>query len=438
MLPSFKNVPSIYYLIIMALAIEEVMSSNLYTQQVKKLQKIAEILGLDDSLVQVLSIPERVIQVKIPVRTKNGKVKTFLGWRVQHNSALGPYKGGLRYHPAVTQEEVTALAMIMTWKNSLLGLPYGGGKGGIRVDPSTLTEDELEELTRNYVDAISRDIGSDLDIPAPDVNTDSRIMAWFVDEYIRITGKVDYAIVTGKPKNLGGLETRIISTGLGVATIALEAMETFLGGYEGKRVAIQGFGNVGSNAVRFLEENKVKVIAVSDAKGGVYNPEGLSYEKLMEVKNKTGSVVNYPGAKVITNEQLLEADVDVLIPAAIENVITKLNASRVKAKVIVEGANGPLTADADEIMKQRGVYVIPDILANAGGVVVSHIEWANNKMGQVISEEEAKDRLIREMKSAYKAVINEWRTLGNYDIRTAAMSLAVRRVYEAMKSRGQF
>ncbi|AHC50670.1 glutamate dehydrogenase [Sulfolobus acidocaldarius SUSAZ] len=418
-------------------AVEETLSSNLYVQQVKKLYNVGKILGLNEDVLDTLAQPERVIQVKIEIKGKDGQVRTFMGWRSQHNSALGPYKGGVRYHPNVTQDEVVALSMMMTWKNALLLLPYGGGKGGIRVDPSKLTQDELEQLSRRYVGALYKYIGSDIDIPAPDVNTNPQTMAWYVDEYIKITGRADYAAFTGKPIELGGLPARIYSTGLGVATTARLAAEKVLGGIEGARVLIQGFGNVGSFTAKFLEEMGAKIVGISDIKGGVINYNGIDVKKALEVKDNTGSVVNYPDGKKVTNEEFLVSDCDILIPAAIENVIHKFNAPKVKAKLIVEGANGPLTADADVVMKDRGIMVVPDILANAGGVVGSYVEWANNKMGEIMDEEEARKLIASRMERAFDYVYTKYNKLGDQDMRTAAMAMAIERVVNAMKVRGK-
>ncbi|AAY79576.1 Glu/Leu/Phe/Val family dehydrogenase [Sulfolobus acidocaldarius] len=418
-------------------AVEETLSSNLYVQQVKKLYNVGKILGLNEDVLDTLAQPERVIQVKIEIKGKDGQVRTFMGWRSQHNSALGPYKGGVRYHPNVTQDEVVALSMMMTWKNALLLLPYGGGKGGIRVDPSKLTQDELEQLSRRYVGALYKYIGSDIDIPAPDVNTNPQTMAWYVDEYIKITGRADYAAFTGKPIELGGLPARIYSTGLGVATTARLAAEKVLGGIEGARVLIQGFGNVGSFTAKFLEEMGAKIVGISDIKGGVINYNGIDVKKALEVKDNTGSVFNYPDGKKVTNEEFLVSDCDILIPAAIENVIHKFNAPKVKAKLIVEGANGPLTADADVVMKDRGIMVVPDILANAGGVVGSYVEWANNKMGEIMDEEEARKLIVSRMERAFDYVYTKYNKLGDQDMRTAAMAMAIERVVNAMKVRGK-
>lgn len=421
----------------MATPFEEVASSSLLSQQIKRLYNTGRLLGLDDETIEALATAERVLEVKMTIRLKDGRVKTFVGWRSQHNSALGPYKGGVRYHPSATRDEVVALSMMMTWKNSLLLLPFGGGKGGIRVDPKTLDKEDLEKLSRKYIQQIYMYIGSDKDIPAPDVNTDSQVMAWFLDEYIKVTGRQDFGAFTGKPVEIGGIAVREYSTGLGVATITKMAAEKFLNGIEGKTVIVQGFGNVGTYTVKFLSEMGAKVIGVSDSKGGVIDPEGLDYNELLNVKKATGSVINYPKGKKVTNEELLTSECDILIPAALENVIHRGNAEKVKAKLIVEAANGPLTADADLTLKRRGIPVVPDILANAGGVVGSYVEWANNKMGEILEEEEQKRLVISRMEKAFNAVYTEYQKLGDVDLRTAAMALAVERVYKAMKAMGQ-
>jgi len=300
-----------------------------------------------------------------------------------------------------------------------------------------LTKEELEQLSRKFIQAIYKYLGSELDIPAPDVNTDSQTMAWYLDEYIKITGNVDFAVFTGKPVELGGIGVRLYSTGLGVATIAKEAANKFIGGIEEARVIIQGFGNVGYYAAKFLSDMGAKIVGISDSKGGVINENGIDVGKAMEIKEKTGSVTNYPEGRKVTNEELLISDCNILVPAALENVINKFNAPKIKAKLIVEGANGPLTADADEIMRQRGIVVVPDILANAGGVVGSYVEWANNKMGQIISDEEAKKLIVDRMNNAFNTLYDyHQKKLEDHDLRTAAMALAVDRVVRAMKARG--
>ncbi len=412
-----------------------------YQMAVKQLREAAKLLGLPDEIVEVLRHPEKLVQVKIPIRRDNGKIEVYLGWRSQHNSALGPYKGGIRYREDVTPGEVVALSMWMTWKNSLAGIPYGGGKGGIRVNPKQLSQRELEELSRKYFAAIAKDIGPDVDIPAPDVYTNPQTMAWYYDEYAKIVGKPSYAwgVVTAKPVEIGGLYARVVSTGYGTALTAREAAKRWIGGIEGKTVAIQGFGNVGQYAAKYLKEWGAIVVAVSDRSGAIYDPNGIDVEEAMRVKAETRKVTNYKkgNVKIISNEELLELPVDILIPAATENVITKANADRIKAKVISEGANGPTTPEAEEILHKKGVIIVPDILANAGGVTMSWIEWCNNRMGGWLTDEEALERLDRIMTRNFNRVFDEWqKKYSEYPMRAAAYAIAVDRVVRAMKLRG--
>jgi len=399
-----------------------------YQMAVKQLKEAAQILGLPDDVVEVLRHPERILQVRIPVKLDNGKIAVFIGWRSQHNSALGPYKGGIRYHPNVTMGEVVSLSMWMTWKNALAGIPYGGGKGGIRVDPKKLSPRELEELSRKYFAAIADIVGEDIDIPAPDVYTNPQIMAWYFDEYSKIKRYPAWGVVTAKPPLVGGLHAREISTGYGVALVAREAAKILWGTVEGKTVAIQGFGNVGRYAAKYLAEWGAKIVAVSDSKGGIYNSKGLDVAKLFEVKDKTGSVINYPDVeKKVTNEEILELDVDILIPAAIENVITEKNADRIKAKVISEGANGPTTPEAEEILFKKGVIIVPDILANAGGVTVSYFEWVQNKAGDYWPLERVHERLSEIMIREFNAIYDLLQSLET-DMCTAAYAHALTRI----------
>ncbi|MDH5815204.1 MAG: Glu/Leu/Phe/Val dehydrogenase [Candidatus Nezhaarchaeota archaeon] len=411
-----------------------------YQMAVKQVRDAASILGLADDVVEVLVHPEKLVQVKVVIRRDDGRVATFIGWRSQHNSALGPYKGGVRYSENATVGETVALSMWMTWKNSLAGLPYGGGKGSVRVNPKTLSPRELEELSRRYFAAIARDVGPDIDIPAPDVYTNPQVMAWYYDEYSKIVGYPAWGVVTAKPMEIGGLYARVVSTGYGTALSAREAAKRVLGGLEGKSVAVHGFGNVGVYAAKYLAEWGANVVAVSDSKGYIYNPKGLDIEKVMQVKESTGAVTNYKGegVKVSANHlELLELPVDILIPAAIENVITKENVERIKAKVIVEGANGPTTPEADKFLHERGVMVVPDILANAGGVTMSWIEWSHNRMGCWLTDEEALARLDKMMTINFNKVLDEWqKKYSEYPMRVAAYVIAIDRVVKAMKLRG--
>ncbi len=410
-----------------------------YEEAKKQLRQTIELLGLSEEIYEILAYPERLIQVRLPVKMDDGTVKVFIAWRSQHNSALGPYKGGVRYHPNTDAHEVIALSMWMTWKNSLAGLPYGGGKGGIRVDPHKLSQSELMRLSKAYFEAISDLVGVDQDIPAPDVYTNPQTMAWYFDAYSRIKRGQYFGVVTGKPLELGGLQTRIIATGFGTAVAARELAKKLWGGLEGKVVAVQGYGNAGYYAAKFLHEWGAKIIAVSDSKGGILVESGLDPDEVLKVKRETRSVINFPNAKRITNEELLELDVDILVPAAIENVITEANADKIKAKAIVEAANGPTTPEAEEILTKKGIIVVPDILANAGGVIMSHIEWVNNRMGGWITEEEARNRLEQKMMNNFAKVWDYWQTkldTSKYNMRAAAYAIAVDRVVRAMKLRG--
>ena len=415
---------------------------NPYQVAVEQLERAAKIAEIDPQAVEILKYPQRVIRVSIPVKMDDGSVKVFVGYRSQHNNALGPYKGGIRYHPSVTMGEVIALSMWMTWKVSLAGLPLGGGKGGVAVNPKELSRGELERLTRGYARAIAPFIGPDVDVPAPDVGTDAQVMAWFLDEYEKVVGASRKGVVTSKPIELGGSLGRVYSTGYGVAVITREAVKEFLKGKspEELTVATQGYGNVGSYTAIFLHEMGFKIVAVSDSKGGIYNKDGLDPKKVLEHKKKTRSVVGYKDAKTITNEELLELDVDILVPAALENVITSKNMKNIKAKLIVEGANGPTTPEAEEyLFKEKNALVIPDFLANAGGVIVSFFEQVQNWTWTQWSEDHVKEKLERQMVDAFKRVVDEWTRLDKKVVlRDAAMALAVRRVADAMKLRGWY
>ncbi|HWG90356.1 MAG TPA: Glu/Leu/Phe/Val dehydrogenase [Candidatus Thermoplasmatota archaeon] len=397
----------------------------------------ANLLGLDESTRNVLRHPQTVLKVGVPVRMDNGTVKVFTGFRSQYNNARGPYKGGIRYHPQVTEDEVIALSAWMTWKCAVMDLPYGGGKGGIICDPKTMSPRELEQLTRNYTQAIAPLVGPERDIPAPDVYTNSQTMAWFMDEYSRVTGKYSPGVITGKPIELGGSLGRDKATSFGALVCAREAFRVKGLRTQGATIAIQGFGNAGSNCAllseRFLPG--AKIVAVSDSAGGVYNPDGFDVKKLLEHKDKTGQVKGFPGAKEITNQELLELQVDLLIPAALENQITKDNAARVKAKVLVEAANGPTTPDADDILFKNGVMLVPDILANAGGVTVSYYEWLQGIYEHPWTLEEVNTKLEDRMTKSFTAV-HTMGTAKKVHLRTAAYLVAVDRVARALKLRG--
>lgn len=411
-----------------------------YQQAVKQLKEAASIIGLSEDIVEILRHPEKLVQVKIPVKMDNGKVAVFLGWRSQHNSALGPYKGGVRYSENATAGETIALSMWMTWKNALAGIPYGGGKGSVRVNPKKLSPRELEELSRKYFAGIAKEVGPDEDIPAPDVYTNPQTMAWYFDEYSKIVGYNAWGVVTAKPPEIGGLSVRTISTGYGTALSVREAAKKWMGGLEGKTVAVHGFGNVGSYAAEYLSKWGASVVAVSDTSGAIYDPKGLDVNEVIKVKNETGKVVNYKkgNVKVYSNDKVIfELPVDILVPSAIENVITLENAEKIKAKLISEGANGPTTPEADQVLHKKGIIVVPDILANAGGVVMSWIEWSHNRMGCWLTDEEALSRLDRIMSNNFQKVFDEWeKKLHQYPMRAAAYAIAVDRVVKAMKIRG--
>jgi len=408
---------------------------NPYEMALEQLNKCAKIMNLDPNAHEILKYPKRVLCVYIPVRMDNGTIKVFKGFRSQHNDALGPFKGGVRYHPNVTMEEVIALSMWMTWKCSLVGLPCGGGKGGVICNPKEMSIGEIERLSRGYFYAISRIIGPEIDIPAGDVNTSSREMAWFMDEYSKWKGYNVFGTVTGKPVNIGGSEGKTESTGLGVAIVGREAAKKLDIDLKNAKVVVQGFGNVGYYSAYFMEKLGCKIVGISDSRGGIYNKDGLSVDAVLEFKKKTGSVVNYPGAEVVSNEELLEVECDILIPAALENQITEKNANRIKAKLILEGANGPTTPEADDILHKKGVVVVPDILANAGGVSVSYFEWVQNLQEYYWSKEEVFDKLDKLLVKAFNRVYETYR---NYDVdmRMAAYICAISRVVDAMKTRG--
>ena len=392
------------------------------------------LLGLGDEVYQLLKSPVRFVEVTFPVRMDDGTTRVFTGYRSQHNDALGPFKGGIRFHPAVTPDEVKALSIWMTMKCSLLRLPYGGGKGGVVCDPKQLSTREIEAVSRGYVRALAEVLGPDLDIPAPDVYTNEQVMAWMVDEFSRLRGRNVPGVMTGKPMGFGGSHGRTEATGLGCVFTVIEAAERLGIDLKGATAAIQGFGNAGSYAARFLHQAGVRVVAVSDSRGGVWNPDGLDPEEVLRHKKAEGSVIAHPG-RIISNEELLELEVDILIPAALEDQIHAGNASRIAARIVAEAANGPTTPEADEVMADRGIFVIPDILASAGGVTVSYFEWVQNLTSLYWTPEEVRDRLGRMMRQAFAEVYDLHRERG-VTMRDAAYMVAVRRVAEAMRVRG--
>ncbi len=404
----------------------------------RQIDIVADILRLDEGTRAVLKHPKREFTVNFPVRMDDGSYRVFTGYRVQYNMARGPSKGGIRYHPQVTLDEVRALAAWMTWKCAVVNLPYGGAKGGVICDPKHMSRGELERLTRRFATELVPIIGPEIDIPAPDVYTDSQTMAWIMDTYSQEKGYSVPGVVTGKPIAIGGSEGRGEATGRGCAYVIREAAPKLGLKLKGASIAVQGFGNAGSVAAKILnDEFGAKIIAASDSQGGIYNPEGINPHKVEEYKQKSGSVVKFPGAKSISNEEILELKTDVLIPAALENQLTSKNADKVQAKIVAEAANGPTVPEADKVFFEKKITVLPDILANAGGVTVSYFEWAQNLEGYSWSLAEVNDRLNHVMTESYARVhaVAEERKVDN---RTAAYVTAIQRVVDAMRFRGFF
>ncbi|MFN8474009.1 MAG: Glu/Leu/Phe/Val dehydrogenase [Anaerolineae bacterium] len=392
-------------------------------------------LDLKSGVREMLRNTKRELTVNFPVQMDDGSVHIFTGYRVHHNTVLGPSKGGIRYHPDVTLDEVRALAMWMTWKCATVGLPFGGAKGGVVVKPSDLSKVELEKLTRRYATEISILMSPEGDIPAPDVNTNAQVMAWIMDTFSMHRGYTAPAVVTGKPIEVGGSVGRSEATGRGVMYTALEALQVMEIPVQGARIAVQGFGNVGVASARLLAEAGGRVVAISDSRGGIYNPRGLEVELVVQHKAETGSVVGFPGGDGVTNTELLELPCDVLVPAALEGQITALNAPHIEARIIAEGANGPTTPEADDILRDRGVFVIPDVLANAGGVTVSYFEWVQDLQFFFWNEEEINKRLREIMVRSFREVLAVSRQK-NIDMRTAAYIRAIDRVAKATMIRG--
>ncbi|MBI4055848.1 MAG: Glu/Leu/Phe/Val dehydrogenase [Elusimicrobia bacterium] len=410
---------------------------NPWEVALKQLEIVAKHMKLDPGIQSYLSYPKRCLIVSVPVRMDDGSIKIFEGYRVQHNLARGPAKGGIRYHPGVTLDEVKALAFWMTLKCAVLGLPYGGAKGGVRVDPKKLSLAELERMTRRYTSEISIIIGPGKDIPAPDVYTNSQTMAWMMDTYSMGIGHSAPGVVTGKPLEIGGSLGRNEATGRGCVYTIENAFRKLHWNLKGTTAVIQGFGNAGSVCAKLLADLGVQVIAVSDSKGGVHSPQGLDVPKLILLKNKGGSVTDYSGSGVtrLTNQEILELKCDILVPAALENQITGANAARIQARLIAEAANGPTTPEADEILYKKEVFLLPDILANAGGVTVSYFEWVQDNLAYFWKEEEINQRLEDLMSAAFENVYLLAQE-EKVDMRMAAQILAVRKIAQALKMRG--
>jgi glutamate dehydrogenase (NAD(P)+) len=410
---------------------------SIFNAMLQEFDGAARLLGLDPGIWKILTNPKRQIIVSCPIQMDNGEIEVFTGYRVQYNITLGPAKGGIRYHPDVTLDEVTALAAWMTWKCAVAHVPFGGGKGGVVCDPTRMSRRELEALTRRYVAEIVDAIGPEKDVPAPDVNTNDQVMAWVMDTYSMHVGHTSTAVVTGKPIEMGGSLGRREATGRGVMIVTREAAKHLGLDINGATVAVQGFGNVGSVSADLLAKIGARIVAVTDWKGGVCNPQGLDVPGMIEFAKQNKTIDGFPGGEPIENEQLFSLDVDVLVPAALENQITEDNAGNIRAKIIAEGANGPTTPEAHKMLHERGVFVIPDILANAGGVTTSYFEWVQDRHGYFWEESEVNKRLEAKMVEAFHDVLD---TSIKYkiDLRTAAYVVAINRVATVTRMRGMY
>ncbi len=410
---------------------------SLFGAMLQEFEGAARILNLDPGLWRMLTHPKRQMIVSCPVQMDNGEIEVFTGYRVQYNITLGPAKGGIRYHPGVTLDEVTALAAWMTWKCAVAQLPFGGGKGGVTCDPTKMSRRELEALTRRYTAEIIDVIGPDKDVPAPDVNTNEQIMAWFSDTYSMHVGHTSNAVVTGKPVEMGGSLGRREATGRGVMIVARESARHLGFELKGSRVAVQGFGNVGSIAAELMSQQGARIVGVTDWKGGIYNPKGLDVANLIAHVQEHKTVHGFADAEALAAGDVFKIDAEILIPAALENQITDANAAGIKAKLIVEGANGPTTPEAHKMLHERGVFVVPDILANAGGVTVSYFEWVQDRHGYFWTEKEVNERLEAKMVEAFDVVL---KTAQKYkvDMRAAAYIVAIGRVATVTRLRGMY
>ncbi|MCI0433038.1 MAG: Glu/Leu/Phe/Val dehydrogenase [Gemmatimonadetes bacterium] len=408
---------------------------NPFEGMMQRFDRAAELLSLDPGLYRILRNPEKQIITSIPVHMDNGEVEVFRGYRVLYNTSRGPAKGGIRFDMGVTLDEVTALAAWMTWKCAVVDIPFGGAKGGVVCEPYRLSTGELERLTRRYTASILEILGPESDVPAPDVNTNEQVMAWIMDTYSMHKRHTVTAVVTGKPIAIGGSRGRREATGRGVMFVVREALRELQIPLNGSKVVIQGFGNVGSIAAQLLTDEGMTVVGISDKSGGIYNPNGIHVAEAVEWIRQNRFLEGYPAGEPCTNEQLLELETDVLVPAALENVITRKNAGSIKARVIAEGANGPITALADSILEEKGIFVIPDILANAGGVTVSYFEWVQNRGGYYWSEDVVNERLRDIMIRSFSEVLRYSR-MHNVNLRTAAYMLAIDRVAAVHRIRG--
>jgi glutamate dehydrogenase (NAD(P)+) len=414
---------------------QQFQSSELFRTALEQLDSVAKRLDLDPDILERLRYPRRALVVSVPTLMDDGRTEVFIGYRVHHNTVLGPTKGGIRYHPEVTLGEVSALAMLMSWKCSLMGLPYGGAKGGVACDPGRMSTRELEHLTRRYTAEVILLIGPDLDIPAPDLGTNEQTMAWIMDTYAMTQGRTVPGVVTGKPLLVGGSAGRRDATGRGLVYALGQALREKRAGFKGSRVVVQGFGNVGSVAARLLWREGCLVVGVSDARAGAYSERGLDIRELSAHVREAGTVAGFAGADAVTNTELLELPCDVLVPAAVGGQVTARNADRIRAGIVAEGANGPTTPEADQILDGRGVLVIPDILANAGGVVVSYFEWVQGLQYYFWRESEINTRLHEVITRAFNQVLALAKR-ESVNLRTAALMLGIQRVAQGFQLRG--
>lgn len=410
---------------------------NPLTSVQERLKFACGMIDLDDGVYEILKEPQRVVEVSIPVKMDDGTTNVFKGYRSVHSDALGPAKGGIRFHPDVNMEEIKALSVWMSLKCAIVSVPYGGAKGGIRVDPSKLSKGELERLSRGYISSIYKYLGEKIDIPAPDVNTNGQIMAWMADEYIKLTGNNSMGIITGKPLNWGGSEGRVEATGHGIAVISKAILEKFGVNIKDSTAAVQGFGNVGGNTVKHLEKQGAKVVAIAKKDFAIYNENGIDYHEISEFAKKDRDLRNYPNAKEISLQEFWSLNVDLLVPAALENAITTEIADMINTRIVVEGANGPVTSAADKILEDKGIIVVPDILANSGGVTVSYFEWIQNQYGYYWSEEEVIEKEEAVLMGAFNDLW-EFKESRNCTFRKAAYKHGVKRITDVMKLRGWF
>jgi len=409
-----------------------------YSGVLKSMERAGKAINLDKNVYNRLAKPRRVLYVSVPVRMDDGTIQVFDGFRVQHNTTLGPAKGGIRYHIDVNLAETSTLAMLMTLKNSLVGLPLGGAKGGVRCDPNKMSRREKQALTRRYTSEISMLIGPEQDIPAPDIGTDAQTMAWLMDTYSAQIGHAVPGVVTGKPIEIGGSLGRVDATGRGVVYTVIEAAKRLrLDLNENTKVAVQGFGNVGYHSARILSDVGCSIVAVSDVSGGIYNPKGLKLEELRSYISANRTVKGYPGGEFVTNDELLELDVDILIPAALSGQITEKNANKIKCKILAEGANGPTTPEADLILFDKGVFTIPDVLANSGGVIVSYFEWVQGLQKFFWSEKDVNNKLWEIISNAFNRVY-DFHSNNKMDMRHSALAVSLDRLSKAMLYRGFF